>query len=72
MCPLCDGRCKVWQLSDTCTYAKVRPCTPDRRLTVSFVLTPAYLCLQVSLLFDNNGTVLFAMFMAVWGEFRVT
>ncbi|TNN00211.1 anoctamin-9 isoform X1 [Takifugu flavidus] len=42
MCPLCDRRCKVWQLSDTCTYAKV------------------------SLLFDNNGTVLFAMFMAVW------
>ncbi|XP_056244363.1 anoctamin-9 isoform X3 [Seriola aureovittata] len=41
MCPLCD-KCKVWQLSDTCTYAKV------------------------SLLFDNNGTVLFAMFMAVW------
>ncbi|CAB1423421.1 unnamed protein product [Pleuronectes platessa] len=42
MCPLCDKRCKVWQLSDTCTYAKV------------------------SQLFDNNGTVLFAMFMAVW------
>ncbi|XP_035498275.1 anoctamin-9 [Scophthalmus maximus] len=42
MCPLCDKRCKVWQLSETCTYAKV------------------------SLLFDNNGTVLFAMFMAVW------
>ncbi|XP_037624115.1 anoctamin-9 isoform X2 [Sebastes umbrosus] len=42
MCPLCDRRCKVWQLSETCTYAKV------------------------SLLFDNNGTVLFAMFMAVW------
>ncbi|XP_039664653.1 anoctamin-9 isoform X3 [Perca fluviatilis] len=42
MCPLCDKGCKVWQLSDTCTYAKV------------------------SLLFDNNGTVLFAMFMAVW------
>ncbi|XP_075996891.1 anoctamin-9 isoform X2 [Genypterus blacodes] len=42
MCPLCDNKCKVWQLSDTCTYAKV------------------------SQLFDNNGTVLFAMFMAVW------
>uniref|UniRef100_A0A3Q3X4Y0 Anoctamin n=1 Tax=Mola mola TaxID=94237 RepID=A0A3Q3X4Y0_MOLML len=46
MCPLCDKRCKVWQLSDTCMYAK-----------------------QVSLLFDNNGTVLFAMFMAVWTLF---
>ncbi|KAJ8394957.1 hypothetical protein AAFF_G00040800 [Aldrovandia affinis] len=42
MCPLCDKRCKVWQLSDTCIYAKV------------------------SLLFDNEGTVAFAMFMAVW------
>ncbi|XP_066524756.1 anoctamin-9 [Hoplias malabaricus] len=42
MCPLCDEKCKVWQLSDTCLYAKV------------------------SILFDNEGTVAFAMFMAVW------
>lgn len=42
MCPLCDNRCKVWMLSETCTYAKV------------------------TLLFDNNGTVFFAMFMAIW------
>ncbi|XP_058264899.1 anoctamin-9 isoform X2 [Hemibagrus wyckioides] len=42
MCPLCDKRCKVWRLSDTCAYAKV------------------------STLFDNEGTVAFAMFMAVW------
>ncbi|KAL7867998.1 hypothetical protein SRHO_G00093820 [Serrasalmus rhombeus] len=42
MCPLCDDKCKVWKLSDTCTYAKV------------------------SILFDNEGTVAFAMFMAVW------
>lgn len=42
MCPLCDKRCSVWQLSDTCKYAKV------------------------SLLFDNEGTVAFAMFMAIW------
>ncbi|KAJ8272188.1 hypothetical protein COCON_G00110470 [Conger conger] len=42
MCPLCDKKCKVWQLSDTCLYAKV------------------------NLLFDNEGTVAFAMFMAVW------
>ncbi|XP_070759929.1 anoctamin-9-like [Enoplosus armatus] len=41
MCPRCD-RCTVWQLSDTCTYAKV------------------------SHLFDNEGTVAFAMFMAIW------
>ncbi|XP_040885885.1 anoctamin-9-like isoform X2 [Toxotes jaculatrix] len=42
MCPRCDNRCEVWQLSDTCTYAKV------------------------SHLFDNEGTVAFAMFMAIW------
>uniref|UniRef100_A0A3P9PGF2 Anoctamin n=1 Tax=Poecilia reticulata TaxID=8081 RepID=A0A3P9PGF2_POERE len=42
MCPLCDSGCKVWKLSDTCSYAKL------------------------SLLFDNNGTVFFAMFMAIW------
>uniref|UniRef100_A0A8C2ZXN4 Anoctamin n=1 Tax=Cyclopterus lumpus TaxID=8103 RepID=A0A8C2ZXN4_CYCLU len=42
MCPRCDKWCPVWQLSDTCTYAKV------------------------SHLFDNEGTVAFAMFMAIW------
>ncbi|XP_050934137.1 anoctamin-9 isoform X2 [Lates calcarifer] len=42
MCPRCDKRCDVWQLSDTCAYAKV------------------------SHLFDNEGTVAFAMFMAIW------
>lgn len=42
MCPRCDKRCETWNLSDTCTYAKV------------------------SHLFDNEGTVAFAMFMAIW------
>ncbi|KAK5874660.1 hypothetical protein PBY51_019588 [Eleginops maclovinus] len=42
MCPRCDKSCLVWQLSDTCTYAKV------------------------SHLFDNEGTVAFAMCMAIW------
>uniref|UniRef100_A0A672PXE2 Anoctamin n=1 Tax=Sinocyclocheilus grahami TaxID=75366 RepID=A0A672PXE2_SINGR len=42
MCPRCDLRCSVWNLSDTCTNAKV------------------------SQLFDNEGTVAFAMFMAIW------
>ncbi|KAM9861038.1 anoctamin-9-like [Aulostomus maculatus] len=42
MCPRCDNGCRVWKLSDTCTYA------------------------QVSHLFDNEGTVAFAMFMAIW------
>ncbi|KAG7249091.1 hypothetical protein CRUP_025167, partial [Coryphaenoides rupestris] len=39
---MCDKRCTVWHLSDTCTYAKV------------------------SHLFDNEGTVAFAMLMAIW------
>ncbi|KAL2093842.1 hypothetical protein ACEWY4_011154 [Coilia grayii] len=42
MCPLCDNKCKVWSLNETCSYAKM------------------------NLLFDNEGTVAFAMFMAVW------
>lgn len=42
MCPRCDIKCKAWNLSDTCIYAKV------------------------SQLFDNEGTVAFAMFMAIW------
>ncbi|RXN05123.1 anoctamin-9-like protein [Labeo rohita] len=42
MCPRCDIGCSVWNLSDTCSYAKV------------------------SQLFDNEGTVAFAMFMAIW------
>ncbi|XP_023281347.1 anoctamin-9-like [Seriola lalandi dorsalis] len=42
MCPRCDNRCPVWQLSDSCFYAKL------------------------SHLFDNEGTVAFAMFMAIW------
>lgn len=73
MCPLCDKRCKVWHLSDTCTYAKVHRCVYSRPLNVfSLVcITCFFFYLQVSLLFDNNGTVLFAMFMAVWGEFCV-
>lgn len=33
MCPLCDNRCKVWQLSDTCTYAKVHWCIYGRQLS---------------------------------------
>lgn len=42
MCPRCEKRCGTWQLSDSCTYAKVTH------------------------LFDNEGTVAFAMFMAIW------
>lgn len=71
MCPLCDNGCKVWQLSETCTYAKVVQfiCNSAEWCICVSVLTTAYVYLQVNLLFDNNGTVLFAMFMAVWGEF---
>lgn len=52
-------------------YDHVRP-ADGSKLSRWFCPHWAYLRPQVSLLFDNNGTVLFAMFMAVWGEFRVT
>ncbi|NXJ99097.1 ANO9 protein, partial [Corythaixoides concolor] len=55
MCPLCDQKCPFWRLSDTCTYAKAGtplPRTASRR--------------RVTHMIDNEGTVLFAMFMAIW------
>ncbi|XP_063053970.1 anoctamin-3 [Engraulis encrasicolus] len=42
MCPMCEGNCSSWKLSDSCVYAKVTH------------------------LFDNGGTVFFAIFMAIW------
>uniref|UniRef100_A0A672L722 Anoctamin n=1 Tax=Sinocyclocheilus grahami TaxID=75366 RepID=A0A672L722_SINGR len=42
MCPMCEGNCSSWTLSDSCVYAKV------------------------TYLFDNGGTVFFAIFMAIW------
>ncbi|KAJ8002509.1 hypothetical protein DPEC_G00159640 [Dallia pectoralis] len=42
MCPMCQGSCSTWKLSDSCVYAKVTH------------------------LFDNGGTVFFAIFMAIW------
>lgn len=45
MCPLCDGRCKVWQLSDTCTYAKVHARPPS--YSHIFLLVCPYLSLFV-------------------------
>lgn len=42
MCPLCDGRCKVWQLSDTCTYAKVGLDAHLAALARQVVLTRAH------------------------------
>uniref|UniRef100_A0A672Q2P1 Anoctamin n=1 Tax=Sinocyclocheilus grahami TaxID=75366 RepID=A0A672Q2P1_SINGR len=42
MCPMCEGNCSSWTLSDSCVYAKVTH------------------------LFDNGGTVFFAIFMAIW------
>ncbi|XP_030646255.1 anoctamin-3 [Chanos chanos] len=42
MCPMCEGNCSSWTLSDSCIYAKVTH------------------------LFDNGGTVFFAIFMAIW------
>ncbi|XP_035274695.1 anoctamin-3 isoform X1 [Anguilla anguilla] len=42
MCPMCEGNCSFWVLSNSCVYAKVTH------------------------LFDNGGTVFFAIFMAIW------
>uniref|UniRef100_A0A4W3IFF9 Anoctamin n=1 Tax=Callorhinchus milii TaxID=7868 RepID=A0A4W3IFF9_CALMI len=33
MCPLCDQRCPLWKLSETCTHAKVQP-TPHAPPTI--------------------------------------
>lgn len=44
-------------------------------LRIICVYTYSYKCIlilctgQISHLFDNEGTVAFAMFMAIWGEF---
>lgn len=76
MCPLCDKGCKEWQLNDTCSYTKVNHFTSlhllRNRLTMWLYihrLLWLFFYLQVTLLFDNEGTVFFAMFMAIWGEF---
>ncbi|NXS40730.1 ANO9 protein, partial [Balaeniceps rex] len=59
MCPLCDQKCPFWLLSDTCTYAKA---TPAPHCPIMLFLD----LLQVTHMIDNEGTVLFAMFMAIW------
>lgn len=75
MCPRCDKWCQVWQLRDTCAYAKVTHvilpyCIAN--FTLKKIVNKVYVqnvsCVQVSHLFDNEGTVAFAMFMAVWGK----
>lgn len=45
MCPLCDRRCKVWQLSDTCTYAKVHECIYRTQLNVCVSVAHCCSCL---------------------------
>lgn len=71
MCPRCDRRCHVWNLSDTCTYAKVSSIVNgflySKNKYLRWMLTFG-IYKQVSQLFDNEGTVAFAMFMAIWGK----
>uniref|UniRef100_A0A8C5GMH3 Anoctamin n=1 Tax=Gouania willdenowi TaxID=441366 RepID=A0A8C5GMH3_GOUWI len=38
MCPLCDKGCKVWRLSDTCTYAKVSLLFDNKRHGAGFAM----------------------------------
>ncbi|XP_074258003.1 anoctamin-9 isoform X3 [Saimiri boliviensis] len=61
MCPLGDRSRRFQRLSDTCTFAK--PPAPLSRLTSP--LWPTH-PLQLTHLFDNDGTVVFAIFMALW------
>ncbi|KAF5913678.1 hypothetical protein HPG69_007593 [Diceros bicornis minor] len=57
MCPRGDHGRRYHQLSDTCAFAKV--CHPWGPLQTQ-------LALQLTHFFDNDRTVLFAIFMALW------
>lgn len=71
MCPLCDKTCPFWYLNSTCQSSWVR-----RRYSMSqshfhyCILTTSctYCVFQQSSLFDNEGTIFFAIFMGIWGE----
>lgn len=47
------------------------PLRPEKMVQLLIFLSYVYylfVSIQVSHLFDNEGTVAFAMFMAIWGE----
>lgn len=73
MCPHGERQHTYRPLSDTCTFAKVHPRGGGWGLGAGGspfprIWTPALLPLQLTHLFDNEGTVLFAIFMALWGK----
>uniref|UniRef100_A0A8C4GXN3 Anoctamin n=1 Tax=Dicentrarchus labrax TaxID=13489 RepID=A0A8C4GXN3_DICLA len=56
MCPLCDKKCGYWKLNSTCNSSWF--------LMIS--LFSHIFFFQQSHLFDNVGTVFFAIFMGIW------
>lgn len=73
MCPLCDKKCPFWKLNSTCLSSWVRHGLhlEDLRPSRPFLISPIS-PFQQSHLFDNEGTVFFAIFMGIWGKSRRT
>lgn len=72
MCPLCDKKCPFWKLNSTCLSSWVKKRisalqTLNISIESSYLIVPTSL-LQQSHLFDNEGTVFFAIFMGIWGK----
>lgn len=65
ICPQCENYCDFQPLKNSCLYAKVAPLRsrllPDRKLPPKLF--------QMSYLFDNGVTVIFAALMCVWATF---
>jgi anoctamin-5 len=88
MCPLCDEVCDYWRLNTTCLHSKVSvQCGRDEdrnllSMEMCFILSVLFILfcfgflvvplLQFSHLFDNESTVFFALFMGIWGEYKVS
>ena len=75
MCPLCDKKCPFWKLNSTCLSSWVKSDTLSAFKTnggISAVKCNLHRSvLQQSHLFDNEGTVFFAIFMGIWGKFQL-
>lgn len=86
MCPQCDRFCNYWRLNSTCEASKVRNtglkfverqllcCDLDTEWINICIDNHPFLRLfrlfQKLCIFDNFGTLVFAVFMSVWGEFH--
>lgn len=69
--PLAEETCK-WVLVGTCGFGFLLPAVgllgAKGKAAIVFVLT-CWFSTQVTHLFDNGGTVFFAIFMAIWGKY---